>query len=212
MSGQDNVADCVVQHLPFLNRMVRGLTRCDPMSDDIVQQTILKALVHADQFRLESTLKTWLASIAINEVRQVYRCKWRTHSVPLITENAESSRFSPVESLNASYQAREREALVRKALSSPSRTVSARSRVVRSAVSPIEESRLAIGSDVGCRQEPAPASAKEVVAAGRRLEIVNRFLTPIAGHFEGVLNKCSHIGNAVHAGSVVVSPRSPDRR
>lgn len=118
MSGQDNVADCVVQHLPFLNRMVRGLTRSDPMSDDIVQQTILKALAHADQFRLESTLKTWLASIAINEIRQIYRCKWRTHSVPLLTENVESDRFRSVESLNAGYQAREREVLVRKAVSS----------------------------------------------------------------------------------------------
>jgi RNA polymerase sigma-70 factor (ECF subfamily) len=87
------------------------------MSEDIVQQTMLKALMHADQFRMESTLKTWLASIAMNEVRQVYRCKWRTRSAPLISENVESDLSPLVESPGACYQARQREMLVRQAVS-----------------------------------------------------------------------------------------------
>jgi RNA polymerase sigma-70 factor, ECF subfamily len=86
------------------------------MTEDIVQQTILKALVHADQFRLESSLKTWLASIAINEVHQVYRCRWRTRSVPLITENLDLNRHT-VEFPKSSYEAKERELLVRQAIS-----------------------------------------------------------------------------------------------
>jgi DNA-directed RNA polymerase specialized sigma24 family protein len=55
MPVNEDFGNCVAQHLPYLHRMVRGLTRGDPMTEDIVQQTILKALVHADQFRLEST-------------------------------------------------------------------------------------------------------------------------------------------------------------
>src|SRR5690242_14030136 len=94
MSRQESFADCVVEHLPFLNRMIRALTRNHSISEDIVQQTMLKALVHADQFRLDSTPKTWLVSIAMNEVRQVYRCKWWTHSVPLTTETVEGDRSS----------------------------------------------------------------------------------------------------------------------
>jgi RNA polymerase sigma factor (sigma-70 family) len=117
MTEQEKFADCVVEHFPLLNRMVRGLTGSDSMSEDIVQQTILKALVHADQFRFESTLKTWLVSIAMNEVRQVYRCKWWTRSVPLTTENLESDRFPLVQSPNIGYQAREREVLLRHAVS-----------------------------------------------------------------------------------------------
>jgi DNA-directed RNA polymerase specialized sigma24 family protein len=70
MSDKEGFADCIVQQLPFLNHMVRGLRRGDPMAEDIMQQTVLKALVHADQCRFESSLKTWLGSIAINEVRQ----------------------------------------------------------------------------------------------------------------------------------------------
>jgi RNA polymerase sigma-70 factor (ECF subfamily) len=116
MPDNENFADCVAQHLPYLNRMVRGLTRSDPMAEDIVQQTMLKALVHADQFRSKSTMKTWLTSIAMNEVRQAYRCKWRTRFVPLVTENFESDGSPRVESPNPSYQAREREALIRQAV------------------------------------------------------------------------------------------------
>jgi|SRR3954469_21801824 len=78
---------------------------------------MLKALVHADQFRFDATLKTWLVSIAMNEVRQVYRCKWSTHSVSLRTENVESDRFPVVQSPNAGYQVREREVLLRQAVS-----------------------------------------------------------------------------------------------
>jgi RNA polymerase sigma-70 factor (ECF subfamily) len=117
MPVNENFGNCIAQHLPYLNRMVRSLTRGDPMTDDIVQQTMLKALAHADQFRFHSTMKTWLTSIAMNEVRQVYRCKWRTRSVPLMTENLESDRSACVECPNPGYEAREREALIRQAVS-----------------------------------------------------------------------------------------------
>ena len=61
MAEQQNLPDCVAQHLPFVNRLVWNLTRGDQMAEDIAQQTVLKALISADQFRFESALKTWLA-------------------------------------------------------------------------------------------------------------------------------------------------------
>jgi RNA polymerase sigma-70 factor (ECF subfamily) len=117
MSGQDTFADCVVQHLPYLKRIVRSLTRNDPMTDDIVQETVLKALVHAGEFRFESTLKTWLTSIAMNEVRQLYRCKWRMCSAPLIAEDLESEQSPQVDPPRPSYQTAERDGLIRQAVS-----------------------------------------------------------------------------------------------
>jgi RNA polymerase sigma-70 factor (ECF subfamily) len=117
MHAKEKVADCVAQHLPYLNRMVRSLTRSDPMTEDIVQQTMLKALVHADQFRFGSTMKTWLTSIAMNEVRQVYRSKWRTCAVPLMTETLKSDRLPWVECPSPNYQASERDAFIRQAVS-----------------------------------------------------------------------------------------------
>ncbi len=113
MAEQQNFADRVALHLPVLTRVVRGLVRGDQMADDIVQQTVLKALTNADQFRFESALKTWLTSIAINEVRQAYRCTWRKRAVPLITETLEVERYQRVEVPHHSYEANERDLLVR---------------------------------------------------------------------------------------------------
>jgi DNA-directed RNA polymerase specialized sigma24 family protein len=58
MAKKERITDSIARQLPFLNRLVRSLTRGDSMTDDIVQQTLLKALVHADQFRFDSSLKT----------------------------------------------------------------------------------------------------------------------------------------------------------
>jgi RNA polymerase sigma-70 factor (ECF subfamily) len=117
MANQQNFGDCVAQHLPYLNRIVFGMMRGNEMAEDIVQQTVLKALTHAHQFRFESTLKTWLGSIAINEVYQVFRSKWRTSAVPLIPEAVDAGRFDPFEFPNNIYEARERDLLVRRAVS-----------------------------------------------------------------------------------------------
>jgi RNA polymerase sigma-70 factor (ECF subfamily) len=111
------VANHIGQNLSYLERMVRGLMGNDPMTDDIVQETMLKALVHAERFRFESSLKTWLTSTAMNEVRSFYRCKWTTRSVPLIAERLESNRSLEVDFVSTGYQATERDALIRRAVS-----------------------------------------------------------------------------------------------
>lgn len=117
MTEQQNFADCITQHLPSLNRIVFRLMRGDQMAEDIVQNTIVKALTHANQYRFESTLKTWLTSIAINEVYQLYRSKWRRHVLPLITEGFEAHRCHPLELPTETYEANERDLLVRQAVS-----------------------------------------------------------------------------------------------
>jgi DNA-directed RNA polymerase specialized sigma24 family protein len=57
------------------------------MADDMVQQTMVRAAMNAHKFRFESSLKTWLTSIAINEARQAYRGWWQKRSVPLAPED-----------------------------------------------------------------------------------------------------------------------------
>jgi RNA polymerase sigma-70 factor, ECF subfamily len=117
MAEQQNFGERVAQHLSYLNRFVGSLTRGDQMTEDIVQQTILKALTHADQFRFQSTLKTWLTSIAINEVSQAYRRAWRSRALLLTTENLGLDRRQPVELPNNRYEAEERALLIRNAVS-----------------------------------------------------------------------------------------------
>lgn len=115
--GQATFANSVAQHLPYLKRVVGRLTGHDPATDDIVQQTILKALLHADRFRFESTLKTWLTSIAKNELRQFYRCKWRMRAVPLMTESCERDLSLHTDCPSPDCEVRERDAFVRQAVS-----------------------------------------------------------------------------------------------
>jgi RNA polymerase sigma-70 factor (ECF subfamily) len=117
MAEKPNFAECVAVHVPFLTRVVCSRMRGDQMAEDIVQQTVLKALANADQFRFKSALKTWLTAIAINEVRQAYRCRWRRRALPLTTETLDAGRYQRVEFPDHSYEVDERNLLVRDAVS-----------------------------------------------------------------------------------------------
>jgi RNA polymerase sigma-70 factor (ECF subfamily) len=117
MTEQQIFADSVAQHVPFLSRVVRRVTRSDYMAEDIVQQTILKALTNAHQFRFESALKTWLVSIAVNEARQAYRDLSRRRAVPLMTETPHVDACQQLEFPDNVYEAKERDLLVRDAVS-----------------------------------------------------------------------------------------------
>lgn len=117
MTEQQTFADSVAQHLPFLNRFVSKLMRGDRIAEDIVQQTILKALTNAHQFRFESALKTWLVSIALNEVHQAYRCHWHRRVIPLTMETLDGDRCRRLELPDNTYEAKERDLIVRHAVS-----------------------------------------------------------------------------------------------
>jgi RNA polymerase sigma-70 factor (ECF subfamily) len=47
--------------------------RAPDHADDIVQKTLLHAFKHRDQLRVSSKFKSWLCSIAMNEVRSFFR-------------------------------------------------------------------------------------------------------------------------------------------
>lgn len=65
---RDLFGELLRPHLPVLLRFVRSKMKNDSGSDDVVQQTALKAFVHLDQFQFRSSFRTWLFRIAINEV------------------------------------------------------------------------------------------------------------------------------------------------
>jgi RNA polymerase sigma-70 factor (ECF subfamily) len=63
-----------------LNRFVFGMVGNPFDADDIVQETVVKAFVHFADFRAESKFKTWLMSIAVNEVRSRRRSEFRSRT------------------------------------------------------------------------------------------------------------------------------------
>ena len=56
----------VVAHIKRLRRYARFLCRNTADADDLVQDTLVKAIARADQFRLGTDLRVWLFSILHN--------------------------------------------------------------------------------------------------------------------------------------------------
>lgn len=69
MPDQENFTELLQPNLRALNRFVLGMVGNHFDAGDIVQETVAKAFIHFPEFRAESKFKTWLMSIALNEVR-----------------------------------------------------------------------------------------------------------------------------------------------
>jgi RNA polymerase sigma-70 factor (ECF subfamily) len=80
--------DEIVQTLPQLRAVACRIARDRTLADDLVQETVLRALVHADQFQPGTNLKAWLATILRNSYFTVKRGEKRLaqYAVRLPTE------------------------------------------------------------------------------------------------------------------------------
>jgi RNA polymerase sigma-70 factor (ECF subfamily) len=59
--------------LQSVRRLVQTHLRTPDRTDDIIQRTLLNAFTHRHQLRASSKFKSWLCSIAMNEVRMFFR-------------------------------------------------------------------------------------------------------------------------------------------
>lgn len=64
---------------PLLKRLSRRFTTDADESSDLVQDTMLKALVHRDKFKDDTNLQGWLFTIMRNTFINQYRRKQRYH-------------------------------------------------------------------------------------------------------------------------------------
>lgn len=70
----------LTRELPYLRRMARLTTGGNAAdADDLVQETLLKAMANIDSYRGEAGLRTWLTQIMIN----IYRSEKRRDAVRL---------------------------------------------------------------------------------------------------------------------------------
>ena len=60
-------------NLQPLRRLVRARLRTSDHADDVLQQTLLLAFARRDQLRVQTKFKSWLWSIAYNEIRGFMR-------------------------------------------------------------------------------------------------------------------------------------------
>jgi RNA polymerase sigma-70 factor (ECF subfamily) len=80
MPNQQEFTELLQPHLTPLNRFVLRMVGNHFDAEDIVQETVIKAFVHFADFRAESKFKTWLMSIAVNEVRTRRRKEFRSRT------------------------------------------------------------------------------------------------------------------------------------
>ncbi len=80
MPSQHEFTELLQPNLLPLNRFVFGMVGNQFDAEDIVQETVVKAFIHFADFRAESKFKTWLMSIALNEVRTKRRTEFRSRT------------------------------------------------------------------------------------------------------------------------------------
>ncbi len=67
----------LVEMLPHLRNFARSLTRNPAQADDLVQDTIVKALANVDRFDPDTNLRPWLFTILRNTFYSDLRRRWR---------------------------------------------------------------------------------------------------------------------------------------
>jgi RNA polymerase sigma-70 factor (ECF subfamily) len=73
----------IVRSLPYLHRTAFRRIGNVADAEDAVQDALLSAYSHVDQFRGQARMSTWLTSIVINSARMTLRCRSRQLNVPL---------------------------------------------------------------------------------------------------------------------------------
>src|SRR5882757_11170600 len=84
--------DDVVQNVPHLQRFARRLAGNRSSADDLVQETVLRALTHADQFHPGTNLLAWLMTILRNTY---FNEKRRERRLTVFDANAATSLSQP---------------------------------------------------------------------------------------------------------------------
>ena len=71
--SEETFENLLAPNLQSIRRLVQRRVRTAHQADDIVQQSLLRAFACRDQLRSQSKFKSWLWSIALNEIRMFLR-------------------------------------------------------------------------------------------------------------------------------------------
>ena len=100
------------RHLSAIRRCIGFMLRGNGAAEDLAQEVVLKAWRFLSAFRAESSFRTWLARVAINEVRQFQRRELRVPgfqelSKPDVLASREESPYEHVARIQKTRAVRE---------------------------------------------------------------------------------------------------------
>lgn len=102
------------RHLPAVRRRIGSIIPNSTDLDDVVQEVLLKVWCHLSTFRSQSSFRTWMTSVAINEALQSYR---RGRRRPVCQAPSDLDAFaSPTESPLQSLARAEATQIIRQAV------------------------------------------------------------------------------------------------
>ena len=87
------LTDVINDHSPRFRRIALAHLGDVADAEDAVQDAVLAALTHVDQFRGQAKMSTWLTSIVINSARMKRRRRFARVHVPLDQTNGEDFRL-----------------------------------------------------------------------------------------------------------------------
>jgi RNA polymerase sigma-70 factor, ECF subfamily len=185
----ETFTNLLAPHLQPLQKLLRTRLRTSDYADDVLQQTLMKAFARRDQLRVQAKFKSWLWSIAFNEIRAFLR-----GSRPHVSLD-EFPNFDPVDNACcplAQYERTERAERLLAGLSClPERD--------RNAIRLVDFHELSMAEAAGQLAVSMPAIKSTHFRARRRLEQVlrNAFQTPERRNVSSV----RHFGQANLTGS-----------
>lgn len=86
---RDDLHRSVVEQLPHLRAFAVLLSHDRGLADDLVQETVVRALGHADQFRPGTNFKAWITTILRNSYFNVVRQRGRVAPMSAVAPDSE---------------------------------------------------------------------------------------------------------------------------
>ncbi|MGF6753401.1 RNA polymerase sigma factor [Paraburkholderia sp. GAS42] len=103
-----SVRDGLIDQVPRLRRYARALINNRELADDLVQDTLERALRNAGQFRPDSDLRAWLFTIMHNVfVNQIRKAGSRAVHVPVDDNAVPESEFAVAGNQSQSLEVRD---------------------------------------------------------------------------------------------------------
>ena len=86
---REGLHQSVIEQLPHLRAFAVMLSRDRSLADDLVQEAVMRALDHADQFKPGTNFKAWITTILRNSYFNVVRQRSRVAPMTAVTVDIE---------------------------------------------------------------------------------------------------------------------------